>query len=209
MASGRRRSAIAGRSSSTVPGPRVPRLREDDSADSPRRSSNIVRSPRVNRIFGGTVFIHGLDPVAGYRIHAAPVKTGGACRAGGWLVGLLVFPALVSAAQWWRGPASSGAMRATGPLGHAVNLAVFLALYLTWWYAPAVDVLSDAALLFYGSSMLVAAARGYAGCEAFAVSNWLLRRDDRVGCALFGAIDVGEARRASSRAPALGVGHGQ
>ena len=123
-----------------------------------------------------------------------------------WLVGLLVFPALVIAAQWWRARRHPTPLRATGPLGHAVNLAVFLVLYLTWWY---VDVLSDAALLFYGGSMLLAAARGYAGCEAFAVSNWLLRRDDRVGCALFGAIDAGETRHASPGEPALGVGHGR
>jgi Clp amino terminal domain, pathogenicity island component len=57
---------------------------------------------------------------------------------------------------------------------------VFLALYLTWWYAPGLDVLNDAALLFYGGSMLVAARRGYAGCEVLAVSNWLLRADHRV-----------------------------
>jgi hypothetical protein len=29
--------------------------------------------------------------------------------------------------------------------------------------------------------MLLAAARGYAGCEVLAVSNWLLHRDDQVG----------------------------
>jgi len=41
-----------------------------------------------------------------------------------------------------------------------VNLAVVLALYLTFWYAPALSVTSDAALIFYGVSMLLAAARG-------------------------------------------------
>jgi hypothetical protein len=122
---------------------------------------------------------------------------------------LLVFPALITAGLWWRARRHPTPRRATGPLGQAVNLAVFLALYLTWWYAPAVDVLSDAALLFYGGSMLLAAARGYAGCEALAVSNWLLRRDDRVGCAVFGAIDVGEARRISLGPLTFGVGRGR
>jgi hypothetical protein len=69
-----------------------------------------------------------------------------------WLLGLLVFPAVVLAGQWWLARRHPASLRATGPVGHAVNLAVFLALYLTWWYAPAVDVLSDAALLFYGGS---------------------------------------------------------
>jgi hypothetical protein len=52
---------------------------------------------------------------------------------------------------------------------------------------------SDAALIFYGASMLLAAARGYAGCEVLAVSNWMLRRDDQVGCAVFAPVDHLEA----------------
>jgi len=112
-----------------------------------------------------------------------------------WLLGLVGLPAMVLAAQWWWSRRNPGPLRATGPLGHAVNLGVFLALYLTWWYAPAVDVLSDAALIFYGGSMLLAAARGYAGCEVLAASNWLLGRDDHVGCAPFWPVDALEARR--------------
>jgi hypothetical protein len=112
-----------------------------------------------------------------------------------WLLGLVGLPAVVLAWQWWRARHNSTPLRATGPVGHAVNLGVFLALYLTWWYAPALDVTSDAALLFYGGSMLVAAVRGYAGCEILAVSNLLLHRDDRIGCAPFWPIDAVEARR--------------
>ena len=59
-----------------------------------------------------------------------------------------------------------------------------------------ISVTSDAALLFYGASMLLAALRGYAGCEVLAVSNWLLGRDDQVGCLLFWPIDHAERRRA-------------
>jgi len=58
-------------------------------------------------------------------------------------------------------------------------------LYTTAWCAPAIGFTSDAALIFYGASMLLAAARGYAGCEVLAVSNWLLRDDEQVGCGLF------------------------
>jgi hypothetical protein len=117
-----------------------------------------------------------------------------------WLLGLLVFPTLAVTLMSWRARRNPTPLRATGPVGHLVNLGVFLALYLTWWYAPEVDVLSDAALLFYGVSMLFAAVRGYAGCEALAVSNWLLRREDQVGCAPFWPIDAWEAARHRARA---------
>jgi hypothetical protein len=112
-----------------------------------------------------------------------------------WLLGLLAFPAVALVAQWWRARRDAAPLRAVGPVAHVVNVAVFLALYLTTWYAPSVDVISDAALLFYGASMLVTAVRGYAGCEVLAVSNWLLRRDDQIGCAVFWPIDTLEVRR--------------
>lgn len=68
-------------------------------------------------------------------------------------------------------------------------------LYATPWYAPSLGFTSDAALIFYGASMLLAAARGYAGCEVLAVPNWLLRRDDQVGCVVFAPADALERRR--------------
>ena len=49
-----------------------------------------------------------------------------------------------------------------------------------------------AALLFGGLSLLVAGIRGYAGCEITAVGNWLLRRDDRVGCVVLSPVDAAE-----------------
>lgn len=111
-----------------------------------------------------------------------------------WLLGLVVFPAVAVGWQWWRARRNPAPLRATGIVGHVVNIGVFFALYLTWWYASPIDVLSDAALLFYGSSMLLAAARGYAGCEVLAVSNWLLHRHDQIGCMPFWPIDALEAR---------------
>jgi hypothetical protein len=50
-----------------------------------------------------------------------------------WLLGLVVFPAVVLGGQWWWARRRPAPLRATGPVAHAVNLAVFLALYLTWW----------------------------------------------------------------------------
>ncbi len=101
-------------------------------------------------------------------------------------VGLVVMPALVVvAALLWR-RRSPRPLQATGPLGHVLNLAVIIPLF--WLPATA-----GAAFMFYGASMLLAAARGFRGCEVTAISNALLRRDDQVGCALFSPIDVAEA----------------
>jgi hypothetical protein len=118
----------------------------------------------------------------------------GPFRPAAWLLGLVGLPAMLLGWQWWRAHQARPPLAATGPVGHALNIAVFLALYLTPWYAPPLRFTSDAALLFYGTSMLLAALRGYAGCEVLAVSNWLLRRDDQVGCAVFWPIDQFERR---------------
>ena len=109
-----------------------------------------------------------------------------------WVLGLLGFPAVVVGLQWLRARRTPTRLEATGPVSHAVNLAVFLVLYL---FEPT----SDAALIFYGASMWLAALRDYAGCEVLAVSNWLLGRDDQVGCALFWPIDQLERHSAGQR----------
>jgi hypothetical protein len=110
------------------------------------------------------------------------------------ILGLLGFPTILMLGQWLRLRYTSAPLRATGPVGHLVNVAIFLALYLTPWYFPPLAFTSDAALYFYGASMLLAAGRGYAGCEVLAISNWLLRRDDQVGCVLFWPVDMLEAQ---------------
>lgn len=50
-----------------------------------------------------------------------------------------------------------------------------------------------------GGSMLVAAARGYGGCEVLAIPNVVTGRRDQIGCLLFTPIDRAEARRAGRR----------
>jgi hypothetical protein len=111
-----------------------------------------------------------------------------------WALGLVGLPVLVLASQWIFTRRAPARVQATGPVGHALNVAAFLALYLTPSYAPALAFTSDAAVVFYGASMVLAALRGYAGCEVLAVSNWLLRRDDQVGCVVFWPIGSLEAR---------------
>jgi hypothetical protein len=109
-----------------------------------------------------------------------------------WVLGLVGFPALLVGLQWLRARRTPTWLEATGPVGHAVNLAVFSVLYLS-------EPTSDAALIFYGASMWLAALRGYAGCEVLAMSNWLLHRDDQVGCALFWPVDRLEHHRTGQR----------
>ena len=53
---------------------------------------------------------------------------------------------------------------------------------------------------FFGVSMLVAALRGYAGCEVLAIPNAITGRRDRIGCVLYTPIDAAEARGKRSRA---------
>ncbi len=40
--------------------------------------------------------------------------------------------------------------------------------------------------------MCLAAIRGYADCEALAIPNRLLKRDDQLGCLFFSSIDNAE-----------------
>lgn len=116
-----------------------------------------------------------------------------------WALALLGFPAALLAWQWVRARRIPARFQATGPVGFALNAAIFLALYLTPFYAPAFAFTSDAALIFYGISMVLAAIRGYAGCEVLAVSNWLLHRDDQVGCIVFAPVDSLEHRWSKRR----------
>ena len=92
--------------------------------------------------------------------------------------------------RWW-----PGRLQATGAVATAVNCAVGVAVYLIGWFVPPLWFTSDAVLVFYGASMLLAAARGDAGCEVLAISNWLLRRDDQLGCVVMSNVDRLDAGR--------------
>jgi len=111
-----------------------------------------------------------------------------------WALGLIGFPALALAWHGWRIRRHPARFEDTSLLSFALSVALPLALYFTWWYAPAFSVTSDAVLLFVGGSMVFAALRGSAGCELLALSNWLLRRCDQIACALLTPIDSLEQR---------------
>jgi hypothetical protein len=103
------------------------------------------------------------------------------------LIGLVVMPHVVIAGLALRARHVRKSLRATGPLAHVANAAVFVPLF-------AHPATAGGAFLFYGGSMLVAAARRTGGCEVTAISNAALDRDDQVGCVLFAPIDFAEAR---------------
>ena len=111
-------------------------------------------------------------------------------------LGALVFPGTVLLGQWLRSRWNSEPLRATGVTGHLINNAIVIALIV-------IPPTRDAMLLFYGASMLLVAGRGYSSCEVLALSNWVLRRDDEVGCLLFSPIDSLESRWSTSRPSAV------
>ena len=102
------------------------------------------------------------------------------------VIGLVALPALMVALALVARRYANEPIRFTGPLGIALNLAVIFALIAN-------DVTGPGATLFYGATMLIAAWRGQAGCEATVVSNLVLGRDDQIGCPTFAPIDEVEA----------------
>ena len=111
-----------------------------------------------------------------------------------WVIGLLIFPALFLSWQYLRARRNPARLEATGPVASVLNVVIFFAFYFTFVYAPSIDFMSDAVLIFYGLSMLLIAFRGHGGCEALAISNWLLKRDDQLGCLVFLPIDHAERK---------------
>jgi hypothetical protein len=110
------------------------------------------------------------------------------------ILGAVVIPALVLAWHWWSVRGRPSPLRATGTAAATINLLVLLALFIIPQFAPRIYFISTGAAVFYGASMLLAALRGKAGCEVTAISNWILGRDDQVGCPVFTPIDSIEHR---------------
>jgi len=121
-----------------------------------------------------------------------------------WILGLIVFPGLAVAWHGWRIRRDPAPFYDTRPLSFALSVALPVALYLTWWYAPALSAASDGTLIFLGFSMVLAALRSSGGCDMLATSNWLLRRRDQIACAIFTPIDSREWRGRRSDVPTLG-----
>jgi hypothetical protein len=112
-------------------------------------------------------------------------------------VGLGVLPAAavafgLGARRYARGP-----VRFTGSTGKTANCLLLVGLAVNPYTA-------GGAALFYGTTLLAAASRGQPGCEATVLSNWILGRDDQVGCPLFSPIDEAEARLHARRSAGAG-----
>jgi len=105
------------------------------------------------------------------------------------VLGLVVLPGLMLAFSLVARHRGAGPIRFTGAAGTMLNCAVIVALLANPYTAPG-------AALFYGVTLIAAAWRGQPGCEATVISNWILRRDDQIGCPTFSPIDHAEARRA-------------
>ena len=103
-------------------------------------------------------------------------------------LGLVGFPVLTTLFQLAHFRLTRSSLHETGSLASCINCAAVIALLLAW---PT----RNATLIFLGAAMLLSAVRGYCGCETLAVSNWLLGRDDQVGCLVFSPIDALEANR--------------
>jgi hypothetical protein len=104
-----------------------------------------------------------------------------------WIIGLIIFPVIFLTWQWARAGHNPSRLKANGPIASTINIIIFFSFLL--WTPALISFMRDAVLIFYGVSMLIAAIRGYAGCESLAISNWLLKRDDQLGCLFFSPID--------------------
>jgi hypothetical protein len=110
------------------------------------------------------------------------------------LIGLLALPALMVGLGLVARRYAHAPIHFTGPLGIALNLAVIVALIGN-------DFTGGGATIFYGTTLLIAAWLGRAGCEATVISNLALGRDDQIGCPTLTPIDDAEAhlrRRAAT-----------
>ena len=114
------------------------------------------------------------------------------------ILGIIAFPAVLMALQWMRLGRNPSQLMATGSVPTAINILV-LALLISLAGLPAISSIGFATFVFYGASLLLAALRGYAGCEVLAASNWLLRRDDQIGCFVLSPVDQWERSYRASR----------
>lgn len=143
--------------------------------------------------------------VAGAAALAVPIAVEGA----GWwdiAMALIAFPLLSSGVAWLLASAGRSAGDDPAACGGGLWSVSGCALFAVMIGATVVlgvltPVEGDVAFWgWLGASMLLAAIRGYGGCEALAFFNLLTGRRDQIGCLLFTPIDAAEARHHAGRA---------
>jgi hypothetical protein len=102
------------------------------------------------------------------------------------VIGLVALPAISVLLGLAARRFADRSVRFDGPLGVAINVVVIVVLVAN-------PYTGGGATLFYGATLLVAAWRGQAGCEATVLSNVVLGRDDQIGCPALLPIDAAEA----------------
>lgn len=107
------------------------------------------------------------------------------------VIGLVALPLLLVVLAVIAGHYRPSPLRLTGPLGTGINCLVIVGLAANNITGPTVE-------LFYGATLLLAAWRALPGCEATVISNWVLHRDDQIGCPLFSPIDHAEQHHRQS-----------
>jgi hypothetical protein len=136
---------------------------------------------------------------------AAPLALG---EIGLWELGaaLLALPLIATAAAvlvaaWYRRFAPDSLARkpaiCSGPGCTLTVIVVAIAFALS----SLTPVSMAAFWLWIGASLLLAAARGYGGCELLAFPNALTGRREQIGCIIYTPIDAAEAGRARARRP--------
>ena len=103
------------------------------------------------------------------------------------LVGVIGLPLIMVSLQLLWQAIKNKPLMATGRVGFVLNFAVISVLFFT--------PLHHSMWFYLGFSLLIAAIRGYRGCEVMAISNWLTGRNDQVGCVIFSPIDALEIKR--------------
>ena len=166
--------------------------------DQPPARREIGPIGTVSRVIGGLVAIGlptALDGIGWWDVGAA----------------LVVFPAMATVlaaavtAGYERFSPESPLRRhavCSGP-GCVLTITIVAIAFTLSALTPVSDV---AFWVWLGASMLLAAVRGYGGCEVLAFPNAITGRRDRIGCILYTPIDAAEARHGARRTdPSMGA----
>ena len=142
--------------------------------------------------------------VAGAAALAVPIALEGA----GWwdiATALIAFPLLSTVVAWLMTPTAQGGdddRAACGAGLCSMRGCVLFAVMIGATVPLGVLTPVEGDVAFWGwlgASMLLAALRGYGGCEALAFFNLVTGRRDQIGCLLFTPIDAAEARHHRGR----------